>query len=148
VFRVYADICALKRPWDDQGQARIARETEAMAEIMAAWRGGWIELIRSSAHDLEYSFNTDEDRAHAIRETLARANAPMAMPGSVERRAEELAEAGFRGLDALHLAWAEFLGADVLVTTDDRFRKRALTRAVASSVRTIGPVELVAELEP
>jgi hypothetical protein len=29
--RVYFDLCALKRPWDDQSQPRIASETLIMS---------------------------------------------------------------------------------------------------------------------
>ena len=37
----------------------------------------------------------------------------------------ELERLGFRAYDALHLACAEEGGADVLLTTDDRFLRRA-----------------------
>lgn len=146
MIRVYVDICALKRPWDNQTQVRVARETEAVARLMAAWQRGAVEILRSSAHDLENSFNTNESRARAVAETMAKAGPAVVTPRSVIERAEALAVLGLGVYDALHLAWAEFLRADVLVTTDDRFRRRAASRAVASSVRTIGPVELLSEL--
>lgn len=92
---------------DDQTQVRVARETAAMAEVMNAWKRGTVEIVRSSAHDLENSFNTNEDRARAVTETLARAAPPVVTPRSVGERAVALAGLGFGGYDALHLAWAE-----------------------------------------
>lgn len=40
-------------------------------------------------------------------------------------RARQLEAAGYGGFDALHLACAEAAHADVLLTTDDNFVKRA-----------------------
>lgn len=145
-MRVYLDLCALKRPWDDQSQLRVARETDAMVHIIDLWRAGTIELVRSSAQDLENRYNTNLGRAHAIAETLDRIGTLALTPENVVARGEELAALGFRGMDALHLAWAEHLMADALVTTDDRFRRKANAARARSQVRTIGPIELVAEL--
>ncbi len=51
------------------------------------------------------------------------------------RRARELRAQGVRDLDALHLAAAEQGGAEVLLTTDDRFVQAARALQPASRVR-------------
>jgi len=63
----------------------------------------------------------------------------------VSRRARELRAQGLRDLDAFHLAEAERGGADVLLTTDDRFIRAARALQPASPVRVENPV--IFELE-
>ncbi len=51
-MRIYLDSCSLQRPLDDQTQARIRVETEAVLAILAATQAGDIVLLNSEA--LEY----------------------------------------------------------------------------------------------
>ena len=60
-------------------------------------------------------------------------------------RAEELEELGFRGLDALHLACAESLSADVFLTTDDALLRRAVRHAAVLRVAVANPVAWLLE---
>ena len=83
-------------------------------------------------------------RAHA-EAVLAGATAYQPLTPGVEGRADELAAAGLRPLDALHLASAEAIGATYLCTCDDLLLKRG--RALATPpVRVVSPVELTTEL--
>ena len=47
------------------------------------------------------------------------------LDGYINHRAKELEALGYGAFDALHLSAAEAGNADVLLTTDDRFIKRA-----------------------
>lgn len=61
--RVYLDVCALCRPFDDQRQVRIRLETIAIELILAQVRQGKIELIASPAHKIEIgAINEAEER--------------------------------------------------------------------------------------
>lgn len=62
----------------------------------------------------------------------------------IGRRVLELCASGLGPLDAAHLALAESVRCDALVTCDDRLRQRA-ARAGAL-VRVLNPLELVEEL--
>jgi predicted nucleic acid-binding protein len=67
------------------------------------------------------------------------------LDSQIIQRAEELEAVGYGAFDALHLSSAEAGNAEVLLTTDDRFIKRA-TRAVGSPrVRVLNPVEWLRE---
>lgn len=60
-------------------------------------------------------------------------------------RALSLHQRGLGLMDALHVAWAEYLKADVLVTVDDDFlRRSAQIRDII--VRIEDPVKLVRDL--
>jgi predicted nucleic acid-binding protein len=144
--KVYLDLCCLKRPFDDQTQARIAVETVAVLAILDAIRDGRIQTVRSPAHELENSQNPDSRRAAAVSAWLDLLNPLEPTPPSVAERTRFLVDAGFGQLDAFHLAWAEYLGVDSFVTTDDQLIARAARAPAIISLRVLNPVSLIAEL--
>lgn len=137
-IRVYFDTCALKRPWDDQSQQRIALETSLMVRLLGLVSRGSIIALRSPAHDDENALNSNPGRARRVGEWLAKLSLPPTFPSGLPDRARLLHSLGLEPFDALHLAWAEALGADVLATTDDRLIRRASRTTVATSVRVVG----------
>jgi hypothetical protein len=101
--------------------------------------------VRSSAHDVENGHNPDAERAAAVAGWLAVQGTAQPTPGSVAGRARDLCVAGFKSWDALHVAWAEFLGADVFVTTDDRLLSLCRANAATMGVRVSDPVAFARE---
>jgi len=144
--RIYLDMCALKRPFDDQSNARIALETTAVLSILKSVAEGRAEAVRSIAHQAENSRNPDERRSRAVSMWLETLNPLEETSPVVSSRTSVLHESGLGPIDAFHLAWAEHLKADVLVTTDDDFRAKASQPDVMSTVRVLDPVSLVGEL--
>jgi predicted nucleic acid-binding protein len=67
------------------------------------------------------------------------------MDSQVVQRAQELEAVGYGAFDALHVSSAEAGGAEVLLTTDDRFIKRAARAAGSPRVRVLNPVEWLRE---
>jgi hypothetical protein len=45
--RIYLDVCALCRPFDDQAQIRIRLETEAVQLILSYVKSGDLDLVIS-----------------------------------------------------------------------------------------------------
>ena len=52
-MKLYLDLCALKRPFDDQTQERIASETHAVLAIMGRIERGLESMVWSTALTLE-----------------------------------------------------------------------------------------------
>lgn len=48
-MRIYLDACCLSRLTDDQSQAKIHEEAEAVEQILAGVRRGTFELLSSEA---------------------------------------------------------------------------------------------------
>lgn len=122
--RVYLDVCALCRPFDDQSQIRIRMETDAVQLILAHIREGEIQLIISPVHRVEISAiaNTEEPiQLETLLEHLATSVDFDLTQGRA--RAEELVNQGLGPADAAHIAFAEQAGADS-VTCDDRLLRR------------------------
>jgi len=122
--RVYLDVCALCRPFDDQQQVRIRMETSAVELILAHIRRGKIELIVSPVHQIETKAISDaEERNHLLLLLDQFSNSVDLDLDETRRRAEILISEGLGVADAAHLAFAEAAGAD-FITVDDRLLKQ------------------------
>ena len=118
--RVYLDVCALCRPFDDQSQIRIRLETEAVQLILSHVRAGNLNLIVSPVHDAEIA--AIDDLAERIHLQVMLQQIGLRVPldlSEARQRAEILVQQGLGPADAAHLACAEQVRAD-FVTCDDR----------------------------
>lgn len=131
---LYLDICCLKRPFDDQAQARVRIEAEAVLGLLAA-DPSRVTFVRSAAHDLENDQNPLAWRAERVRGWLADRPLATAEAGPLQFRTAELIDTGLRGFDALHVACAEAARVDVFVTCDDRLLATARRLGPAIKVR-------------
>ena len=144
-MKLYLDACCLNRLTDDQSQARIAEEAEAVERILRLLRDGVIEWLSSAVLKIETSSNPDAEKRQEVEVLLSLATDTIPLDDQIIRRARELEVAGYGAFDALHLSSAEAGMADALLTTDDRFIRRA-DRAVGSPrVRVLNPVEWLRE---
>ena len=118
--RVYLDVCALCRPFDDQAQMRIRLETEAVQLILSHVRSGDLTLVVSPVHDVEINaIDVSIERGH-LSSMLNEVGSRVAFDlHRARRRAEQLTEEGLGPADAAHLAFAEMAAAS-FVTCDDR----------------------------
>jgi predicted nucleic acid-binding protein len=143
--RVYLDICALKRPFDDQTQPRVRLEADAVLELLAA-PAERITFVHAAAHDLENAQNPlgwRGARVSAWLKSLARSE-PNA--DDLTRRVQELITLGLRNFDALHVASAEAARADVFATTDDRLLMLGGRHAAQLRIRVVDVVSLAREV--
>ena len=120
LMRVYLDVCCLGRSSDDQSQPRIRAEAEAVKEILFLVRAGHIGLISSEALQLEVQKNPSLERRSRAESFLVLASRTVRVDTAITIRAGQLESLGYGAFDALHLASAESLLADVLLPTDDR----------------------------
>jgi predicted nucleic acid-binding protein len=119
--RIYLDACAINRLTDDQRQARILAEAEAVEQVLdliTTGRGRW---IASSALRDELERNPNEAKRAVSLALLDFASEFIEPSEATFQRASALAADGFGSYDALHLALAEEAQADCLLTVDDRF---------------------------
>ena len=130
-MRIYLDACCLNRLTDDQSQQRIAEEAEAVEQILRLLRMKAIEWSSSSVLEAETSNNPDPERRCGVQVLLLLATNTILLNSQIIERAEELEAIGYDAFDALHLSSAEAGEANVLLTTDDRFVKKA-ARGVGS----------------
>jgi len=121
---LYLDLNCFNRPFDDQSQERIARETEAVLHILQRALDGTDALAWSAVLTFENSKHPIPERRDEIGSWAQRATIQVGIDGRVSRRARELAEGGINPLDAAHLACAEVASCDRFLTCDDRLLSR------------------------
>jgi predicted nucleic acid-binding protein len=143
--RIYFDACCLNRLTDDQSQPRIAEEAEAVEHIFRLLRMKAIEWLSSLALEAETTNNPDAERRCEVEVLLSLATYTIPLNSQIVQRAKELEAVGYGAFDALHLSAAEAGMADVLLTTDDRFIKRAVRAVGSPLVRVLNPVEWLRE---
>jgi len=130
---------------DDQSQRRIAVEAEAVEQILRLLGAKRIEWLSSTALQAETSNNPDAERKHEVEVLLLLAADTIPLESQIIQRAQDLEAVGYGAFDALHLSTAEAGHADVLLTTDDRFIKKAGRAVGRPRVRVLNPVEWLRE---
>lgn len=122
--RVYLDVCALCRPFDDQMQMRIRLETDAVQLVLSHIRSGRLIMMVSPVHDIELSAIPDlAEREHVLsilQDFGCRISGDLSR---TRQRAEMLVQQRLGAADAAHLAFAEEAQAD-FITCDDRMLRR------------------------
>ena len=86
-MRIYLDLCCLKRPFDDQRQARVQIETLALDAILQFCRDGSATLVSSRALEFENGRNFHERRRDFAARLLALAGDAVGHTPAVAGRA-------------------------------------------------------------
>lgn len=141
VLKIYLDVCCLQRPFDDQRQARVHLEAEAVKLILAQVEAGELIWIGSEVIEHEIAQNPDRERALKAMLLAAYAEIRVSVGADESARAGELELLGFTSFDALHLACAESAGTAIFLTTDDKLVKRAARLADDIRVQVANPLE-------
>jgi len=124
-MRVYLDVSCLDRPFDDHQQARIRLEAEAIAILFQRFADGSDRHVSSDMVVFELAAMPDVERQEQVRALLPNPDDIISLSPLILDRAEALTAMGFSPADAVHIAAAEQLQADVLLTCDDKFVRRA-----------------------
>lgn len=145
---VYLDACALNRLTDDSSQMRVRLEAEAMELFFRHLMAGRVSWTASSILEAEIQSNPDAQRREDALGMLSYA-AEFRLPNEeVATRARFLSTLGYGGMDALHLAIAEYAKVDLLLTTDDRFLRQTERGLGTPLIRVANPLDYVQEAKP
>jgi len=138
-IKLYLDTSVYNRPFDDQRQPRIWLETLSFALILQMVQTGEIELASSAALEYENAKNPHSLRRRWVERCLRLAQHAALIDQGIIRRAKSLESRGIKALDALHLACAEAMRCDYLVTCDDRL----VRQKDVAEVSIVTPLEFV-----
>lgn len=140
---LYLDLNCFNRPFDDQSQDRIARETAAVFSVLQQIVDGVDQMAWSAILDFENSQHPVPDRRNEVARWKRHAVVYIAISENVAIRAQELEEAGFKPLDAVHLACAEAAECTCFLTCDDHLIRTAQRSRLALKVQN--PVDYLEE---
>ena len=145
-WKIYLDTCCLSRFFDDQTQIRVQRETEAISIILETFRYGEWKWLASKVLEIEVNRNLNFSQRLRARSLLARANEFILLTEAEVSRTTTLESLGFKSFDALHIASAESGAADILLTTDDQFLRKAKRVFEQLDVRVENPYTWLQEV--
>ena len=129
----------MNRPFNDQTQAQIRRETEAIQTLLkSCFTGQWL-WITSDVLILEINNTPNQIQRDYMRTQLDLAYQNVSIGAIENTRGQELEALGFKWFDALHLACAESSEVDVFLTTDNRLLRRANRIKALLQVRAENP---------
>ncbi len=115
----------MNRPFDDQSNFRVRLESEAIKVILfLCEQKEWL-LMSSKVVEFEIANTPDKGRRKELEAINELASSFIEINETIILRAKKFEKLGVQSFDAMHLACSEN-GADVLLTTDDKFLKRAL----------------------
>ena len=126
-IKIYLDSCCFNRPFDELSQDRVRLESEAVLTILNKCEIGVWDIFRSDILEDEIYRITDLFKRQKILRLYTSTSIYIEIDDDIIRRAKELQKFNIKSFDALHLASAEFGGADVLLTTDKKFLNRAVS---------------------
>jgi len=145
-LKIYLDVCCLNRPFDNQTQDRIHLESEAILSVLNHSQNSNWDIVGSEAIDIEIDKMIDNEKKLKVNILASIHQSYIVVDRSVETRALELSELGFKTFDALHIACAEKGSANVLLTTDDNLLSKAFKHGNMLRIKTRNPLEWVAEV--
>jgi predicted nucleic acid-binding protein len=141
-MRLYLDNCCFNRPFDDQSTLTIRLETEAKLHIQNAIHAGQYALGWSYILDFENAANPLNERRNEIQKWEALADSFAIETPAILAAMKEAVTAGFKALDALHIACAQALECEYFLTVDRGILKKA--KAITRT-RIMNPIDFVIE---
>lgn len=145
-MKIYLDVCCLNRPFDDQTQARIHLEAEAVLLIIQHVEENEWQWISSDAVAYEISKTPNEERQERLWSLELRSTERTEITDSILQRADDLQQLGFTTYDALHLSFAAFANVDVFLSTDDNLLKRAQRHQEEVKIPVANPLSWLQEV--
>ena len=122
--KIYLDVCALCRPFDDQSYIRIRQETDAINLILSCIKDKYYELIISPVHLAEINDIAYDIERLELLSLIDKIGEKIKNNSSNTRmRAEEFVSKGFGIADAAHLAFAE-INNSTFISCDDKLIKK------------------------
>ena len=145
-MKIYFDVCCYNRPFDDQTQDKIHLESEAVLSIISIGRSRNWNFVGSEVIDLEVSKIPDSDKMAKVHTLSCDCRHYCTVDHNIKIRAVGLEKVGFKPFDALHICCAEKSKADVLLTTDEDFLRKAEQYSRILMVRVENPIKWLMEV--
>lgn len=140
-MQLYIDVCCLNRPFDNQTQDRIHLEAEAIMLILKHVEFDEWQWFTSEVVNFEIQQTPNVERRHEVQLLTRHAQHQILLDSAIIERTETLKQIGFKTYDAFHIACAEAVPADVLLTTDDNVLKRSRRNVETLKIPVQNPLE-------
>lgn len=145
MLKLYFDNCCFSRPFDDLTQEKISLEEKAIEDILAKYEKKELEIYTSKIVDFEMSKIKDQNKKRQVEDLYdSLALKSIVYNQTIRQRAVEIEAYNIKRMDALHMALAESIDIDYLITTDKLFINNA--KKLNSTIKVISPIEFIMEV--
>ena len=144
-MRIYLDMCAYNRPYDDQSQLKVLMESQSKLRIQELIIEGKYELVGSYVLDYECSRNPFKMRKEAITDFIDKymsAYVSSDRNDVITNKANEIMKTGVKEKDALHIAAAIYAKCEYFISTDIRLLKYR-----TDEIKLVTPIEFILQTE-
>jgi len=145
-MKIYMDVCCLNRPFDNLNNRKIRLENEAILTILERCEKGEWTLVLSEVTYFEILKTPDIDRRNKVLILASIAKKNIKINDKIEKRAKQIEKLKFSSFDALHIACAEFSGADIMLTTDKKILKKYTKLKEKLEIRIENPLKWITEI--
>lgn len=143
---IYLDTCSLQRPFDNQQQLSIRKETEAVLKLMMLCESGKLKLVSSDILWQEIAAISYERRDAIDYFLKNKFTFHASLTEEIQKQANIFREQGLKRKDAIHLASAVHSKTHYFCTSDIRFLNRAKQLDTKSTI-ILSPIECIEVLE-
>ena len=142
MLRIYLDTNVWSRPFDEQTQGRIKRETEAFFRILDYHQRKY-EIIGSLILEDEIE-QIESEKREAVR-AIANLFVAEKITEFSESLQREIKALGLKDKDALHLAFA-INNSDYFITCDDEILNKGKRIERRYGIKVVNPTEFIKEV--
>lgn len=143
-MKIYLDNCCYNRPFDDQKQKRIHMESEAILRVLEKTQQENYIIVGSAVLELEIEQMHDESKKKKVKSLYRITKIRVPYTADIRKRSQEIMkQSKIRTFDSLHIATAESIAADVMLTTDDKLEKMAARLKL--KVKVMNPLKFMKE---
>jgi predicted nucleic acid-binding protein len=144
-MKIYMDNCCFNRIYDDRSQPAVYFERNSVMLILEMIENGELELCGSQMLVKEIEDTVDEHRRECLKLIYTLCSYEINVTEEIVERAIQIRElSNIRTKDSIHLACAEAMQADVLITVDKKFKNNA--NRIPAKIRVMGPTEWLMEV--
>jgi hypothetical protein len=137
--RIYIDMCALNRPFDELIDFRAKMEAQAVIFLIHGIIDGTYILCNSDIIEYEWSQMPMVEKKFLVKKIMYLAKEKITLNEEVTKLAKEFEISGMKAYDALHLASSILGRCDCFISTDDKFVKKAKNNT--ERIKVFNPLE-------
>ncbi len=142
MLKIYLDSCCYNRPFDDSLQDKIKQEADAVLQVMNLSKSGKLIIVSSQfvMHEIN-CIKVTEKRDKVL--DFYYCDEYYTLNDSMSKLAKYYQNFNLKTFDSLHLAAAETVHADYLLTTDIDFIN--YSKRFTHNVKVINPCDFLKE---
>ena len=145
MLKLYLDNCCYSRPFDDLEQEKNNLEAQAIKMIINKFCNNEFMIYTSAALEFEMKSTKNVIKKEKVLEIYNKLKLTnIENSEKIIKRAYEIRKYNIKDMDALHIAYAESVNIDYLITTD-RLLINASKKADVK-VKLINPINFIMEV--